>query len=125
LLDLDLLDHRLDNPVDIADFCQVAVESARLDPAGHIDGEKRVGLQLAGSFQPLAGDLVGQVEQQHRDASIRKMGRDLRAHRAGAQDRHGLNRHCHRFRISQPSGEIRPRLGPVTSSAEGTRTIRA
>ena len=31
LLDVDLLDHRLDDPVDIADCVEVAVESARRD----------------------------------------------------------------------------------------------
>src|SRR5262245_46520603 len=49
LLDLDLLDHGFDDPVDFVDSCQVA-ESARLDPAGPIWGEKRVRLQRPGSF---------------------------------------------------------------------------
>jgi hypothetical protein len=90
--DIELLDDGFENPVDGAKAAKVRVETARRDQSGCVRGKKRIGLEAACAFQPVACKLGSDVEQQHMCARVGKVRGDLRAHRARAEYCDRLNR---------------------------------
>ena len=82
-LDVELLDDRLDDPVGVGERGEVACRSRRSSISDAVSArEERIRLERARALQPLARDVAGQVEQQHRNAGIGEVRGDLRAHRA-------------------------------------------
>jgi hypothetical protein len=107
-LDLQVLHHRLEDPVGVLELRPVVVEVARADARGVLGQVERARLQLAQVRDGPARDrgpvrrvLAHDVEQRDFDALRHQMGRDLRTHGAAAQDHRLLDVGLHR---SPPTG---------------------
>jgi hypothetical protein len=91
LLDVEPLDHHLDDPVAVLDLRQVVVEIAGADALGEAGIEQRRGTALDRGGQRVVDDLVlvaaffrSDVQQQHFSADVGEVARDAAAHDAGA-----------------------------------------
>ena len=113
-LDVELLDDRFHDPVDLGDSLQIAVEAANGDQRRSIGREKRVRLQGACALEAVARDLRGEIEQQRRHARVGEMRGDLRAHRPRAEDGDRPNR---RHRPRAPFAPLRNRSTTTSASA--------
>ena len=97
LLDVEPFDDRFDDPVDGRDGGEVVVEAARADERCASGVKNGSGLSWRARGQPLARRVAGDVEQQHRDAGVGEVRGNLRAHRAGAENRHCAYASAHRL----------------------------
>jgi hypothetical protein len=93
-LDLEVLHHRLQDPVRVAKLVPVVLEIAHPD-AGRVFGQvqgRRLqpleGVQRAPGQAAAVGSSFGghQVQQRHVEAAAHEVGGDLGAHGAGAED---------------------------------------
>ena len=117
-LDLQVLGHRFDDPVAVAQLRQVVFEVARRDQGRGGGREERARLLLqgvldAGQRGGVPVGLIGQndIEQERRDAGVGEMGGNARPHGAGAQ--HGdaakrLHRDVPRLEFNANGERARP-----------------
>ena len=99
-LDVQLLDHRLDDPVDLAKTLQIVLEIAGGHQPRRLPAHegRRIGLghaleRAARERVPIGGAGRHDVEQQDRDAGVGDLGGDAGAHDPGADHRRPLDRH--------------------------------
>ena len=91
LLDLEILRHRLDDPVALGELSQIVIEVARANARGGGWRIKRGGLALLERIERFVRDGVSraiacsQVQQQHAHPGVRQMRGDARSHGARAQ----------------------------------------
>ena len=91
LLRVETLDDRFDDPVAAGNLRQVAVEPTEADTRPCVAREERVRLQCRGALQTGRGGVGVEIEQQHRQAGVRDVCRDLGSHRACPEHRNGAN----------------------------------
>jgi hypothetical protein len=94
LLDRDVFQHRLDDPIGLGQAAQIVLDIAGLDQPGVARVHQGRGIAFQQLFDRALGDGVAvdgalghDVEQQHRHAGIGDMRGDAGAHDAGADDR--------------------------------------
>ena len=94
LLDIDTLDNRLHDPVDVCQACKPGVEACSRDQASYIGRVLRVGLESNRLFQTFTSDFRRQIEKQHWKAGVGAVQRNLGTHGAGAENRDGFDSHA-------------------------------
>ena len=90
VLDLEVFGDGLDDPVAVFEFVEVGVEIADDDAGREVRRGEGGGFGFLQGFESLSGESVGlaglwYVEEKDREAGVRHVRRDARAHRAGAE----------------------------------------
>ncbi|MPL88377.1 hypothetical protein SDC9_34397 [bioreactor metagenome] len=132
-LDLEVFDHRLDDPVGLGDAGDVILDVAGAHERGGAGAGETARLQLRGDAGLGAGVAVAlgrDVEQVDRNAGVGELRGDARAHRA-RPDHHGAAasarrhapglrqfRHLRAFLV-MPRGAVGTGRGPLRSSVSG------
>ena len=102
-LDIEVLDHGLDDPVHFGQLLQVIFEVADRDQARQRGSMKAAGFDFLRRLEPGGGDLVARrpfrarrnnVEQIAGNTGVGEVGGDARAHGSGAQNCDFMN-HFH------------------------------
>ena len=91
-LDVEILDDRLDDPIDLRQICE-SIEPGGLNAIGGAAREERIGFERLEAIEAQAGGVGGYVEQPDGQAGVGGVRGQLRAHRPGAED--GDTRNCH------------------------------
>ena len=97
-LQLQILDHGFDHPVAVADLIEIVLEIAGLNQRDLVISEKSRRPLLGRILDPFKRGRVpirlawhNNIQQQRRDARVRKMRRDARTHGSSAQHRDTTN----------------------------------